>query len=65
MNSVPVTAALLLQEAPPEGLVLAMALWYGLGFLGMLLAWNAYRKRRPGMHRGEQPPSAEKEKRKP
>jgi hypothetical protein len=64
MNSVLVTAALLLQEAPPEGLVLALALWYALGFLGMLLAWNAYRKRRPGGH-GGQPTSAEKEKREP
>lgn len=62
MTGIPMTAALLLQEAPPEGLVLAMALWYGLGFLGMLLAWNAYRKRRPGGDHGGQPPSAEKEK---
>lgn len=43
------TAVLLLQgEPPPEGLLLAMALWYGLGFLGMLLAWQNYRKRKGG-----------------
>ncbi len=48
------TAALLLQgEPPPEGLLLAMALWYGLGFLGMLLAWQNYRKRKGG---GRKPP---------
>lgn len=43
------TAVLLLQgEPPPEGLLLAMALWYALGFLGMLLAWMNYRKRKGG-----------------
>lgn len=49
-------AALLLQEGPPpEGLLLAMALWYGLGFLGMLLAWQNYRKRKGGAARREEP----------
>jgi hypothetical protein len=49
------TAALLLQgEPPPTGLLLAMALWYGLGFLGMLLAWQNYRKRKGGG--GPKPP---------
>ncbi len=43
------TVALLLQsEPPPLGLLLAMALWYALGFLGMLLAWQNYRKRTSG-----------------
>jgi len=47
-------AALLLQgEPPPEGLLLAMAVWYALGFLGMLLAWQNYRKRKGG---GGKPP---------
>lgn len=59
-------AALILQEAPPEGLLLAMALWYALGFVGMLLAWKAYRQRRRGGHRpGQEPPSAEKESHRP
>jgi hypothetical protein len=39
---------LLLQEVPPSALVLAMALAYALGFLGMLLAWKNYRKRVTG-----------------
>ena len=42
------SAMLLLQTPPPEGLLLAMALWYALGFLGMLLAWHNYRKRKGG-----------------
>ena len=42
------TALLFLQAPPPEGLLLAMALWYALGFLGMLLAWHNYRKRKGG-----------------
>lgn len=51
------TAALLLQsEPPPEGLLLAMALWYALGFLGMLLAWLNYRKRKGG---GGRPPEGQ------
>lgn len=50
-------AALLLQgEPPPEGLLLAMALWYALGFLGMLLAWLNYRQRKGG---GGKPPEDE------
>ena len=40
--------ALLLQEVPPQGLLLAMAISYGLGFAGMLLAYLNYRKRKPG-----------------
>jgi hypothetical protein len=40
--------ALLLQEVPPSGLVLAMLLSYALGFAGMLLAYLNYRKRKPG-----------------
>lgn len=47
--SASLTAALLLQgEPPPEGLLLAMVVWYALGFLGMLLAWLNYRKRKGG-----------------
>jgi len=42
------TLLLFLQAPPPEGLLLAMALWYALGFLGMLLAWHNYRKRKSG-----------------
>ena len=34
-----------LQAAPPQALVLAMALSYALSLAGMLLAWRAYRKR--------------------
>lgn len=65
-------AMLLLQAPPPEGLLLAMALWYGLGFLGMLLAWHNYRKRKGGTHppQGSQhdeppPPDTKGEKREP
>jgi hypothetical protein len=43
---------LILQGAPPEGLVLAMLLSYALGFAGMLLAYLNYRKR----HRNQKPP---------
>ena len=43
---------LMLQGAPPEGLVLAMLLSYALGFAGMLLAYLNYRKR----HHKEKPP---------
>ena len=50
--------ALLLQEVPPQGLLLAMLISYGLGFAGMLLAYLNYRKRKPGV----KPPP---EKRKP
>jgi hypothetical protein len=50
--------ALLLQEVPPQGLLLAMLISYGLGFAGMLLAYLNYRKRKPGV----KPPL---EKRKP
>lgn len=52
------TVALLLQsEPPPMGLLLAMALWYALGFLGMLLAWLNYRKRKGGGGRPPEDPS--------
>ncbi len=44
--------ALLLQATPPEGLIMAMALSYGLSLLGMLLAWQNYRKRKGGKGRG-------------
>ena len=47
MNNV-VVSALLLQATPPEGLIMAMALSYGLSLLGMLLAWQNYRKRKGG-----------------
>ncbi|MGH9814967.1 MAG: hypothetical protein ACRD6I_02715 [Candidatus Acidiferrales bacterium] len=40
--------ALVLQATPPEGLIMAMALSYGLSLLGMLLAWRNYRKRKAG-----------------
>ncbi len=40
--------SLILQEVPPQGLVFAMLLSYGLGFAGMLLAYLNYRKRKPG-----------------
>ena len=40
--------AIILQEVPPQGLVFAMLLSYGLGFAGMLLAYLNYRKRKPG-----------------
>jgi len=50
--------ALLLQEVPPQGLLLAMLISYALGFAGMLLAYLNYRKRKGG----EKPPA---EKRKP
>ncbi|MGH9796056.1 MAG: hypothetical protein ACRD5G_14910 [Candidatus Acidiferrales bacterium] len=43
-----VVSALLLQATPPEGLIMAMALSYGLSLLGMLLAWQNYRKRKGG-----------------
>jgi hypothetical protein len=57
------TAALLLQgDPPPEGLLLAMALWYGLGFLGMLLAWQNYRKRKGGDPSRPQQPREEKKR---
>lgn len=52
------TVALLLQsEPPPMGLLLAMALWYALGFLGMLLAWQSYRKRKGGGGKRPEDPS--------
>jgi hypothetical protein len=44
--------ALILQGAPPGGLILAMLLSYALGFAGMLLAYLNYRKR----HRNQKPP---------
>ncbi len=64
---------LLLQAPPPEGLLLAMALWYALGFLGMLLAWHNYRKRKgsgaetpQGSQHDEPPPPVTKgERREP
>lgn len=40
--------SLILQEVPPQGLVFAMLLSYGLGFAGMLLAYLSYRKRKTG-----------------
>lgn len=40
--------ALILQDVPPQGLVLAMLISYALGFAGMLLAYLNYRKRKPG-----------------
>ena len=40
------TTFLLLQGAPPQALVLAMALSYALSLAGMLLAYLSYRKRR-------------------
>lgn len=43
-----VVCALVLQATPPEGLIMAMALSYGLSLLGMLLAWRNYRKRKGG-----------------
>ena len=49
--------AVLLQEVPPQGLLLAMLISYGLGFAGMLLAYLNYRKRKPGVK-----PSPEKRK---
>ena len=48
MSAVP-NFALLLQEVPPQGLLLAMLISYGLGFAGMLLAYLNYRKRKPGV----------------
>jgi len=41
--------SLILQEVPPQGLLLAMLISYGLGFAGMLLAYLNYRKRKPGV----------------
>ena len=65
-------AMLLLQAPPPEGLLLAMALWYALGFLGMLLAWHNYRKRKGGapppqgsQHDEPPPPETKEERREP
>ena len=49
--------AMLLQEVPPQGLLLAMAISYGLGFAGMLLAYLNYRKRKPGA----KPPAEKRE----
>ena len=50
-------AVVLLQAAPPQSLVLAMALSYALSLAGMLLAWRAYRKRQ----RGEKPSKPEQQ----
>jgi hypothetical protein len=47
MFAIPILA-LILQEVPPQGLVLAMLISYALGFAGMLLAYLNYRKRKPG-----------------
>lgn len=47
MSATPVFT-MILQGAPPEGLVLAMLLSYALGFAGMLLAYLNYRKRKNG-----------------
>ena len=49
--------ALILREVPPQGLVLAMLISYGLGFAGMLLAYLNYRKRKPGA----KPPTEKRE----
>ncbi len=57
MNVATPVLALILQGAPPEGLVLAMLLSYALGFAGMLLAYLNYRKRR----RGDKPPQEKRE----
>ena len=51
MNCASPMLLLMLQGAPPEGLVLAMLLSYALGFAGMLLAYLNYRKR----HRKDKP----------
>jgi hypothetical protein len=56
MSAVP-NFALLLQEVPPQGLLLAMLISYGLGFAGMLLAYLNYRKRKPGA----KPPAEKRE----
>lgn len=49
--------AVVLQEVPPQGLVFAMLLSYGLSFAGMLLAYLNYRKRKPGA----KPPAEKRE----
>ena len=56
MSAMPIPA-LLLQEVPPAGLVLAMLISYALGFAGMLLAYLNYRKRKPGA----KPPTEKRE----
>jgi hypothetical protein len=60
MNSVPVFA-LLLQGAPPEGLILAMVISYALGFAGMLLAYLNYRKRHRTAKRGPESSQGKRE----
>ncbi len=50
--NVTLTAALILQGVPPQGLIVAMLLSYALGFAGMLLAYLNYRKR----HHNQKPP---------
>jgi hypothetical protein len=53
--------ALLLQGAPPEGLVLAMLISYALGFAGMFLAYLNYRKRRGGAAKHLESPEGKRE----
>lgn len=52
MTGISMTAMLLLQDVPPRALVLAMALSYALSFMGLLLAWRAWRKRHHGAGSG-------------